>query len=447
MKILIIAYYFPPDSSSGSFRPLFFANHLTVIGDQIHVLTALDAEFSKEQRKDYKLIDQLNHNVVITRCSVKHPREVFLSVANRFRPNRGQTAALSGKPISAAVKAKTSSSFWQSCKDVTTDILATPDPQIGWVPDCVRQGKKICASWCPDIIWATGSPWSSFLAGVFLKKAVNVPLVLDFRDPWVSNPNFIRRNRMIRSLDTRLERYAVNSADGIIANTEVLREDFLSRYHDLDPDRIVSITNGFEKYQPIITENNNSKLTITHVGELYFSRDPEPLIAAVKILLGRKVVNVDDIQLNFIGGIEIKGDTLKALLAENDIQRIINITPRLPYNDAQLYAQLSDVLLIVQPSFPLQIPRKLYEYISLQKPIFCIAEQGSATSRLVSEKGLGVVADNTIAELVLALEKLVYFWRQGALVQNRNSTCAEFTNHVLSQKLHNFLSGMHGCCI
>lgn len=445
MKILFIAYYFPPDSSSGSFRPLFFANHLTGLGDQIHVLTAADTDYLKEQKKDLKLIDQLKHDVAITRCSVKRPREAFLAVTNRFRPIKARTAVPSVAPLSTAIAETAPSSLWQSCKDFVTDILATPDPHIGWVPDCVRQGKKICSAWHPDIIWATGSPWSSFLAGALLRKSAQVPLVLDFRDPWINNPNFYRRNRIIRSLDTRLERFVVHVADGIVANTEVLREDFHVRYPSLVFNRTIAITNGFEKYYLSLPGQKNKKLTITHVGELYFSRNPEPLLAAVRLLLERKVVEVDEIQLNFIGGIEIKSDTLNSFLSQADFQQIVNITPRLPYNDAQTYAQLADVLLVVQPNFPLQIPRKIYEYMALRKPMLCIAEHGSATSRLVAEKNLGVVADNNVSEIALALEKLIGFWRQGVLVQNTESACDEFTNQVLSKKLHTFLAGLDGC--
>lgn len=442
MKILFIAYYFPPDSSSGSFRPLFFANHLTSMGDRIHVLTAAEEYYLPEQKKDHHLIERLDSAVGISRCSVKRPREALIAFTRHIRLRSKRETVVTLSEITSASLSGKRLSFWQTCKDFVTDILATPDPQIGWVPDCFRQGKKLCKSWRPDIIWATGSPWSSFLAGVLLKKTTGVPLVLDFRDPWGSNPNFCRRNRLLRLLDLRLEKIVAHAADGIISNTEILRENFHVRYSKIEKSRTITITNGFEDYLAVPHQTTPRTLTITHIGELYFSRDPEPLLAAVKFLIEQQAVSTDEIRLNFIGGIEKKTPIINSLLASTELNKVVTITKRLPYNEAQRYAQLADVLLLVQPNFPLQIPRKLYEYMAMRKPMFCVAEHNSATARLITEKHLGVISNNTVSEIATALEQIIFFWRKGTLGISVNESCDEFTNRFLSQKLHAFMADL-----
>jgi len=58
VNVLFLAYYFPPDLSSGSFRPFFFANHLSESGVGVHVLTANGEDFLLEQSLDSLFLDQ-----------------------------------------------------------------------------------------------------------------------------------------------------------------------------------------------------------------------------------------------------------------------------------------------------------------------------------------------------------------------------------------------------
>ena len=49
LQILLLAYYFPPDSSSGSLRPLFLANHLREMGANVTILSAMVEDYLHEQ--------------------------------------------------------------------------------------------------------------------------------------------------------------------------------------------------------------------------------------------------------------------------------------------------------------------------------------------------------------------------------------------------------------
>ncbi len=84
MNVLFLAYYFPPDSSSGSFRPFFFANRLAKSGVGVHVLTAKVEDFLPEKPLDSALSDKLNPSVEVTRCSVWRPREAVISLRNQL---------------------------------------------------------------------------------------------------------------------------------------------------------------------------------------------------------------------------------------------------------------------------------------------------------------------------------------------------------------------------
>jgi glycosyl transferase family 4/glycosyl transferase family 1 len=438
MNILFLAYYFPPDSSSGAFRPLFFANNLVELGAQVHILTACVEDYLPAQCVDAKLLDKMHSTVRISRCRVWRPREGLISLRNRMI---GKYPASSPTPPAASLPA-TTKSRWQTVKDVITEIVATPDPHIGWLPHCIRLGTSIIAEKRPDAIYATGSPWSGLLAGALLKKFTGVPLVLDFRDPWTSNPTRVSSCRILRILNEKLERAAVRAADGIIANTSTLRDDFLSKYPFLDARRIITITNGFEEPPLNVRRGKNACLNIVHSGELYLSRNPVPLLTAVGRIVDQGHITPAEIRIHFVGGNTFEGSELAQLLSSEPLRDIVRTTPRVSYDEAREISGGADVLLLVQPDLPLQVPRKLYEYMALRKPILCVAEPEGATGRLVRENDLGYVCNNSVHEIESTLLRLITDWKQGTLEDIADGRCDRFRNRELSKELHSFIEGL-----
>lgn len=446
LKVLFIAYYFPPDSSSGSFRPLFFANHLSSMGVDVHVLTARVEDYLEEQTVDEKLLDSLSEKVRVTRTVVRRPREAVLRLRDRVSRKGGERGSInygSSVPTSPNGDGR---SWFQLMKDSITDLLGTPDAQVGWIPNCIQQGREIVVQERPDIIFATGGPWSGMVAAARLAKSTKIPLVLDFRDPWQSNPARAGRAGIFRWLDTLLEKYVVTAAARIVANTEELRGDFLRKYPVLRDDKVVTITNGFEDYLPVIEKSNQSTLTITHTGELYFSRNPANLLQAIKNLIDSSQVKKGEISLQIVGGINIIDTNIAALLQSEALQGTVHLIPRVPYRESIRYNQLADVLLLIQPNFPLQIPRKLFEYLAAQKPLLCISEGLGATAKVVAGNGLGYVCENEVEEIERAICRLVDDWRANDLGSMSRGSFDRFMNKNLTRNLSDVFSVVVSRC-
>lgn len=437
MKVLFLAFNFPPESGSGSFRPLFFANHLVQMGVEVHVLTAKVEDYLGRSI-DWSLYERCRSEVSVTRCSVRRPQQWLFTLRGKLTCLGKGGGAASG----TAPAPRPKGGLWQGVKDHVTELLATPDPQVGWLPDCLRQGKRIIAEKRPDLIFATAGPWSSLVAAMLLKRSTGVPLVLDFRDPWTSNPAFSRRPRLCRGIDRWLEERVLRCCDGIVANTDPLREDFLKRYPFLAPHKVTALTNGFEEYLPQPVRPAGRPLTIVHTGELYLSRDPVPLLEGVRKVVESGRARPGELRLQLVGGIEDDGRKVRELLEGEILREVVTLVPRVPYHEAQRYAAQADLLLLVQPDFPLQVPRKLYEYMALCKPILCIAEAASATGRLVSEHGLGTVCGNEAEELAGVLAGLVEQWRAGRLPPSTGSGCDRFSNREISLRLHRFFDNV-----
>lgn len=436
MKILLIAYYFPPDSSSGSFRPLFFANHLTEMGDEVTILTARQEDFLTEQPIDLDVLSRLDQRVKVVRSAVYRPKEFLLKIRDWLTDRR----SIATEAHYNATALSTNNKAWaKKSKDFITDLITTPDQQAGWIFSCVRLGFSVIRRWRPDVILATGSPWSGLIAGSILKRLTRIPLVLDFRDPWVSNYFNTCRGGVIRKIDIWLERYVVRSGDLLIANTEELRQDFLKKYSSLSAKRIVTITNGFEDYLQKPTQNKNNILCLTHTGDIYPPRNPKPLLEAAKNAIENGKIDSKKIKIRFIGNFEIDDPTFHDLLVEPSLVRSIEFIARLPYEKALKAISDSDILIVYAPCLPLQIPRKLYDYLSARRPILCVASPQSAAWSLVENYSLGLNCEDNANHLERVLVEIYDNWRNGRLEPPISDHCELFRNYNLVIRLRRYL--------
>ena len=438
MNVFMIAYYFPPESGSGSLRPLFFANHLADSGDDVHVFTAKVEDYLYDQTQDADLVEQIHPKVKITHCSVFRPREALFKLRKMFS---FRATVLASKNSHATFSSNSiKPTIYQRFKDIIIDLLATPDRHAGWIFDCLRRVKIEINKRRPDIIYTTGGPWSSLISGVLLKIISRVPVILDFRDPWISNPVEKQRSPLTRSINKHLEKFVVQYADGIVANTEGLRNDFISRYPRLNPNQIITITNGFEEYLPISDTTEKHPFTIVYTGSLYSTRNPLQLIKAINGLINNRLIHPSDLKLKIVGGeIDITNNEIAEMLSLKPLQKIIEIIPRVPYKLVPDFLRNADILLLIQPDFPLQIPRKVYEYISARKPILCISERDSSTGALIRDYNLGIVCENTVVEIENAIKKIFLSWENGDLSSSVSNNYDNFKNSELTYRLRTFI--------
>ncbi|MEA3357062.1 MAG: glycosyltransferase [Patescibacteria group bacterium] len=432
LHILMLAYYFPPDASSGAFRPLYFANHLVEQGIEVTVITVKERDFLSLQPKDLDLLDRVDPRVRVNRTGLKRPREALIRLRNRLQSRSSETVNFSCFEKKHDLSQK--EALIQRVKDTITDILASPDPHVGWIPATVRKGVKLVHRNNINVLYATGSPWSSFLAAVAIGELTSVPIVLDFRDPWISNPSFLVRGKIVRNFEKRMEHIVLRKAAAVIANTEELQGSFLERYPFLSTKQVHTIPNGFESFLTS-TKKRMKKMVITHVGALYFSRNPVQLLKALANLLRQGVISENEIEVVFVGGIAIEDPSLATVLASPCLRRTVRIIPRVSYDEALKYQISSDILLLIQPGFPLQIPRKLYEYMAIMRPILALTDTFGATAQIIQKYKLGEIVPNEITKIEQVLRKLYEAWRTDGLVLPSKENLENFLNAKLTVKL------------
>lgn len=301
-------------------------------------------------------------------------------------------------------------SNYQKIKDTISYVLTFPDFASPWLIPALFKGLTIIRKHKIDIIFATGMPWTSLIIGYFLKIITRKKLIIDFRDPWVNNP-FIEKMKFQKSMDRRWEKRIVKKADLIIANTNLLKQDLISRYLHLK-DKIIHLPNGFDEsdFSSIRIENNNSdSFIMTHAGFLYGRRDPMPLFEAIRYLQNINPRIASKIKFQQIGDINLNYNLVDMIQAKA-LEKNIVLIDQLEYQQSLSALAQSDVLLIFQQGTKNQIPSKFYEYIYLDKPIISIAEKESELSQQILQNGFGSVFEDedvaAIADHIIQLYQL-----------------------------------------
>lgn len=440
MKVLVLAYHFPPCASSGTYRSLHLVNALARAGHEVTVLTAAEADHRPDCPSDPALLATIQPGVDVVRSPVPLLKDWPLALRNRLwrrRPGAGAPAGggggvgggLGGGISGGRRRARP----WSAFKDLVTGCMEVPDLEVGWLPGAVRRGlARIRAGGC-DVIYASGSPWTAFVIGTSLKRRTGVPLVVDFRDPWVSNPMFRRKTGTERRLGAWLERRVVRTADRVVCNTEPLRRDFRTRFPGLPEGRCVTITNGFDAYVPAV--GRGERLTITHAGGMYWPRSPKGLLQAVADLIEAGRVPADGIRIRLVGELTF-GDAETAALADRAVaEGWLQLTDRVPNAEVGAILQASDVLCLIQHGYPLQVPRKLFDYLAFGKPLLAIVDGEGATEDLVRGHGLGAVVRDRRQEIGREVARLFADWEKGVLAGPRKEQCDPFLSDRIASRL------------
>ncbi len=238
----------------------------------------------------------------------------------------------------------------------------------------------------PDVVIITGSPFMQFGLTAWLKKKYACKVVLDYRDPFATNPffdNSFLKIAVKRFFEKRFNR----EADGLITVNKYCGEliaGFFQKPHSF-------IQNGYD--DTIKVECRPVSLTepdFVYTGKFYF--DTDPLIQAL---------SAQSLKLNHAGD---QVEKLAKLPAE-----LLNATGLVPYEQALQLIGSSDVG-VVQTSGEDHISTtKLFDYMRCGRPILVISE-GKLNSASISEelKGYPNVfwAHNETSAIEAAIEKI-----------------------------------------
>jgi hypothetical protein len=354
---LMFPYYFPPENAIGGVRPFRFYKYLSRFGQRCYVFTASD---QTNQPKE----------------GVEYVPDPFCTGAHR---DFGDYAELL---IRKMLLPGVTGVRWSRRASAAARLMLRKLPGVS------------------ATIFSTYPPLGPHLVARELAATEHVRWIADFRDPLTDNPSDYKHTVFQRAITRRIEKTIFASADLILANTDLLAEKWKRQYPWRSGD-IHTIWNGFDPEERIerAAPTRRDYKAVSHVGELYGGRDATQLVESFCRLIGAGRLSASRIRVRFIGPANENLLGGAALLGRGRTEGWLDAAEELvPRSQAQRIASDSDGLILVQPHSAIQVPGKLFEYISLSKPILAYLARGSATEAILEKSGVAyrcVYSDTT----------------------------------------------------
>lgn len=376
-RLLILSYYWPPDSGTGVNRIVKMAHYLRKLGWSITVLTATDEAQPEDQDPDFKVLREPGFKLSKLWGGRKSPspREAGFSPSLFYKKNKSLRERLL---------------IWARLN------LLVPDAKIGWYPAAVRKGKKLLRAQSFDALLSTSPPPTTALVARHLARFSGLPWTADFRDPWTQIYYYeaFPPGALAGWINRQLEALVLRSAQEIV----VVNRGFFPQIEASAPETV--IPNGYDPrdfgsstFGQGPNENGDS-LQLKYLGTLKLNQWAPGFIQALeKIHANRKLWKRQPV-FEFAGQVD---EQYRARLKEAAPQFEMHFPGRVPHREAIKKMQHADVLLLLigqAKHSKLVFSTKLFEYLYTGKPILAMAHEDGAAAQVIRDCGAGAVADH-----------------------------------------------------
>jgi len=414
-KVLVVAYQFPPAGGSGVQRTAKFAKYLPAYGWEPVILTR---ETNRLVLRDDTLLEDLPSGMEIIRT-----------------PARDLTA-LPGVLSKAG-------------KFIAWKILV-PDGEVLWMKHALEKALARLGKGDISCLYTTSYPYSDHLMGLEIRKAYpGIPWVADFRDEWTNNPYLLDKPHpeWRARRERRMERQVLEKADRLIANTPVMKRNFLALHPDLDLDRRMHvIPNGYDDEDFRLDRKENPegreyRFTITYTGSLYQRRTPDVFLEAAGRLVESGIIPADKLRIRFIGS--MKEGPVRRVARQSGLEGIVEVLPYMNHKDCIEHMLKSHVLLLLEGGRGSECfyTGKLFEYIRANRPILALVPLKGAAADLVRRTRTGIICDwSDTAAVERGIAELYDRWTRGSMTLNPNlGEIRKYERKALAGKLAGIL--------
>lgn len=409
MKVLLIAYSFPPLLEPQSLRWYYLCRELAKKGLKIDVLTI-----------DYPSDFQCFEGVRVFR-TFPGP---FGKVIYRALSNPSVFSAKRRKTLKFLVLKK----LYRGVRRLLEHLLLG-DLRNEWLPIGYYHALRLIEREKYELLITSHEPMVDTFLGLLLKKKTGVSWLADLGDP-ISADYYPWQWKPILK---KIERIVVEKADGVLVTTEALKEEYEKLCEKKE--KIFVITQGFDeellKIHRTRERTKNEKFTLVYTGSFYKDfRSPARLVEALK--------RVDfDFELLLAGRLE---GFLSMFEPVKDKIRYLGV---LPHEKALEVQAKADVLLYLGNKFERQVSGKFFEYLGSQRPILCIIQsERDPVSDLVKTFKAGISCLNEINDIYKALKELYELWVRDELDKSFPydvEKMKEFSWQNQAQKLFEFI--------
>jgi glycosyltransferase involved in cell wall biosynthesis len=398
VRVLVVSYAFPPIGGAGVQRMA-------------------------------KLVKYLPGHGVVPSVLTVHGGSVPLHDASLARDVPSEVEVLRARTLEPAYGAKRLA--WQASATNTTHgpfgrslgrllglgrKLLVPDPQILWLPGAAFALAKRLAARDLDAVLISGPPFSQFLLALLAEPLLGTPVILDYRDEWTTTAAYEMGGSV--QVAAWLERMIVRRASAITTATEEFRSTLLERFPFLDPERVVTIPNGYdpEDFSSLRGEPPLDRFVLGYAGTVFRLTSADGFLAGLRLFHEREPLLARSLEVRFAGRIV---ETEAAAFEGSEALGV----RRLGYLEhtaalqtlAESHAALC--LLSELPGVERIYPAKIFEIMRLGRPCLALTPEG-ALATLVRRHRLGEVVPPGAPERIAAtLARWVSDFRDGKFAE------------------------------
>lgn len=398
-KILIICYNFLPyyETIGGVIRVLSLADFLFRNGFEVYILTSRGYFFSyfghEDELRRYHIIYIDNWVNMVFQKGLKK------------------------NVIKQATRSKLKNQIWSIIKNVLSrtrffiEQLLPPDIGVLKIVSFYQIAKRIIRDNGISVVFISSPPHSMQLVGLLLKKFNNYnrpTIITDYRDSWNTTRIYARNTAVANWINRILERKVLLACDyftfisePMLTKAEVFFGINLRKKSHL-------VMNGFseainvKKYEP----SNALSISIGYFGSIGDLPNSHRNISSLLNVLSENFKELSFLNFHFYGMLIIKFHNLKDY-------PMLHYHGSIDHRLAVSAMSNMDFLMIVHSEkngADEVITGKLFEYISVKKPIICIGPTPMAAKQLIEKYGIGVTIDienqKDIAEKLLSLRAI-----------------------------------------
>lgn len=426
MKILFIACYSPLINNSASIETLQYLNNLAKIdGNEVHLLTV---NFPKNSiYYDEYILSMLDKRV---NMHIISGGKIF----EKIMPKK----SLNTEVVNVS---RNNKSFVKTLLKKGKSIVAVPDMYFNWAKSASKYGIELVKREKFDVMFSMHEPPSSHICALKIKEEFkDLPWVTYWSDPWLKDSTRDNISKARRKFEGSFEKKIVELSDRFIFVTKANRDDYVSSYN-IPIEKTFIVTRGYDEkqYSEIKKSSkpsfiNKDKINFVYAGEIFSKlRNVNPFIGALNDIKDKNVELYNKLNVMFFGNIDDEDIKNKLMKVEN-----VNVSPRIPYDEALGYMLNSEVLLLFGNKNSKQIPAKIYDYFGADGLIFVIlGDENDPIRDVVENKKKCIVVNNNTHEIVNGINKIV------SMLENNEKygPIEEYKWQYISKRLNDILKG------
>jgi glycosyltransferase involved in cell wall biosynthesis len=396
MRVLVVAYYFPPKGGAGTQRFAKFCKYLPDYGIEPVVLTVSEDEKSEHAPHDDASLAHGNGRVE----RVAEPRQASL----RMRVRRALRLHVDADE---------------------------------WADAVCERALQLAAEQPFDAVVTTLSPYACYRVGERLQRALGIPWIADLRDPWALDAWRVYPSPLHARIDLARLKRTLTGADFVIANVPEAKRAF--ELLGAASGRCVVIPNGFDDEDfvglpPPPHSADEQPFRLVHIGTFHpasldagmtrntlrrvRNRQIQPLgrtgyYLLQAVAIWRDQVGADQaaqrLSVHLYGQVD---ESHRALMRELRIEQLFTMHGYVAHQKSVAALASADAVFVplhdvAAGERALVVPGKLYEALASERPVLGALPPGDGADLIKAMQAGSVVPPTDARQLAQALGEMI----------------------------------------